>query len=170
MDDKKVNQLNNEEPEKIEIDDSISTQMDIFTKGFVNPLNDMIKEVKEEIPYIELEKNDKIEVNNDDQIKSKAVKTNEEQMTDNVAELIDELNEDEEVREIKRRKRRKVRNLLLTIGIVLEIIIIVFICYKKFIKVTYASEMTCTNEIHNDKFLVEFSVVSKIQQSLIINL
>lgn len=140
----------NLEPEKIDIDEPSTDQMDIFTTGFVKPISveDAIKQVYENNNHKIEESSVDVE-EKQDVIKSKALKNNNEIAKEKIIELIETLDEEEEIREENIKNKRRKKNMWLIIGILIEIAIIAFIYYNRFIKETYSSQLTCSNTTHN---------------------
>ncbi|MBE6159576.1 MAG: hypothetical protein E7157_00800 [Lactobacillales bacterium] len=126
-------------------------QMDIFKTGFVKPEEEVEKiDIEEEIEESET----KEEINND-------IKYNNIQMKEKANELINELENQDDERLQKQNKKRKKKNIVLVIGIIIELLIIGFLCYIKFFKETYTSSLTCTNttENSNNKYSITTNVI-----------
>jgi len=122
-----------------------NNQMDIFTKGFVKPLS-----FEESIEKIEIEEAEEEKIINTNEI-TNDIKYNNIQMKEKAQKLIQELEEDEEQRIEKFKRKRRKKNILLIIGIIIELLIIGFLCYVKFFKETYSTKLTCTNTSQNSE-------------------
>lgn len=123
-------------------------QMEIFTKGFVKPEEEVeIIEIEEEKE--EVEETKKEEFSND-------IKYNNIQMQEKAKNLINELETDDEIRNKKEKKKKRRKNFFLIIGIIVELTVIGFLSYIKFFKETYTTRLTCSNttENSNNKYTI----------------
>lgn len=126
-----------------------NNQMDIFTKGYVKPALSEDEVEKIEIDDNSDDKSDDSKYNQNEEIINNP-KTNEVQMKEKVTELIDELAKQDEIRTKKNKRKKSIKNIFLIIGIIIELIVIGFLCYIKFFKETYSKELTCTSTTQNN--------------------
>ena len=131
--------MNEEKKENIN-----NNQMDIFTKGFVKPPS--FEEAVEKIEIEEDELQDNQIINDEFQ---NDIKYNNVKIKEKTQKMIKEFEEADDLRLIKQRKKRRRKNILLIIGIILELGIIVYLFYIKFYKETYYKTLTCTNSATN---------------------
>lgn len=124
-------------------------KMDIFKTGFVKPNDEEVDkiEIEEEIEEV------KEEISNE-------IKYNNIQMKEKANELINELDNQEQIRNEKKNKKRKRKNIILILGIIIEIVVIAVLCYFKFFKETYTTILTCQNSTTTEnKYSITTNVV-----------
>ena len=133
-----------------------NNQMDIFTKGFVKPPS--FEEAVEKIEIEEDELQDDQIINDEFQ---NDIKYNNVQIKEKTKKMIQDFEEADDIRLTKQRKKRRRKNILLIIGIILELGIIGYLFYIKFYKETYYKTLTCTNSStsQNDNYTITMNNV-----------
>lgn len=133
--------------------------MDIFTKGFVKPmsLEDAIDKIELKDIEKELDEEKKNIIIESEFIKNS--KTNDQITKEKVDNLIMELSIQDEQREKKQNKNKKTKNIILIVGIIIELLIISFLAYIKFFKEDYSYQISCINETENES--LDYAITAK---------